>query len=432
MCERARIDGFTRYSSYFIRSTTLPVFGNAPLLSPPTTNRKWPVLVFSHGLGGSRNTYTQICGSLASHGAIVAAPEHRDGSGPITLIGDKDGNQTRLPFQRIPYKMTPENFDARATQLRIRLWELGAVHDLLLKLNSGKTLSNFSTEDDKSDVAATLTSFKSKLNVQDPGSITWGGHSFGAASIIQFIKSTYYEAPPSALTQGFKPLYRPVRDSPLVKQITPSSPVVILDLWSFPLLDPKAARLNEQPLPAYQAPRPDGSTILAVLSEAFFKWNQNLIATKEAIRPPSSAPKGTKLPYLFFAEKSAHLSQSDFGVLFPWVTRVFLKTQDPVRIMKLNTRAILEVLRKAGIEVGETSDVDMEVPGAKSGVRKGKQGEKGSTEAFEDRDILSGEEGRIKGWVRLDLEKETHEGEGEDKGADESAKPVDRELDGDV
>ena len=117
-----------------------------------------------------------------------------------------------MPFQRIPYKMTPENFDARSTQLRIRLWELGAVHDLLLKLNGGKVVSNFSTEHDKSDAAAVLTGFKAKLKVQDPGSITWAGHSFGAASIIQFIKSTYYDAPSSALTQGYKPLYRPVRD----------------------------------------------------------------------------------------------------------------------------------------------------------------------------------------------------------------------------
>ena len=302
------------------------------------------------------------------------------------------------------------------------------MHDLLLKLNGGKAVSNFSTEHDKSDVAAVLTGFKAKLRVQDPGSITWAGHSFGAASITQFIKSTYYDAPSSALSQGYKPLYRPARDSPLVKQITPSTPVVILDLWSFPLHDPKAAWLNEQPLPAYQAPKPDGSTVLAILSEGFFKWNQNLVATKEAIRPPSTAPKSIKAPHLFYVEKSAHLSQSDFGVLFPWVTRMFLKTQDPVRIMKLNTRAVLEVMRRAGIEVTETSDVDMEIPGAKAGVRKAKEGGKGRKGAFEDGSILSREDGRIDGWIRLDLEKETHKGEGENKGADESAKPVDAAL----
>lgn len=37
-------------------------------------------MVFSHGLGGSRNSYCHLLGSLASHGVVVVAAEHRDGS----------------------------------------------------------------------------------------------------------------------------------------------------------------------------------------------------------------------------------------------------------------------------------------------------------------------------------------------------------------
>ena len=36
-----------------------------------------PVIVFSHGLGGMRTTYSGICCDLASHGYIVASVEHR-------------------------------------------------------------------------------------------------------------------------------------------------------------------------------------------------------------------------------------------------------------------------------------------------------------------------------------------------------------------
>lgn len=39
--------------------------------------KKFPCVLFSHGLGGSRFMYSSFCLELASYGYVVAAIEHR-------------------------------------------------------------------------------------------------------------------------------------------------------------------------------------------------------------------------------------------------------------------------------------------------------------------------------------------------------------------
>ena len=353
---------------------------------------------------------------------IVIAVEHRDGSGPVSFVTDRNGKPSSISFQRIDYKPSPETWVKRSEQLRIRLWELGALHDLLTQLDAGKHITNY-IKDNADGADAVLEAFKSRLEVHSPGSISWAGHSFGAASIVQFIKSVYYDA--SSAPKDYRPLYKPSRNSPLVTQITPSSPIILQDLWSYALIDPAMSWLRERPLPSYQSPNVGGSNILVLLSEAFVKWEKNFNAIKEAVSPTSTAAKGVTLPHLFYVANSAHLSQSDFGVLFPWVTRLVFKAQDSSRILRLNSRAIVEVMRRAGIEVARTTEVDMEVPGAKLG-RKRPESEKTDPRSFSDKDILS-TKGTIRGWIALDLKAASSQVEGANK-TDESAKPIDREL----
>lgn len=45
-----------------------------------------PCVVFTHGMAGMSQSYSHYLGSLASHGYVVAAIEHRDGSGPGTIV----------------------------------------------------------------------------------------------------------------------------------------------------------------------------------------------------------------------------------------------------------------------------------------------------------------------------------------------------------
>ncbi|TVY81442.1 putative phospholipase A2, partial [Lachnellula suecica] len=176
----------------------IPALKNAPLLEPPTSEKRWPVMLFSHGLGGSRNAYSHIVGSIASHGMIVIAPEHRDGSTPVSYIrappsvtGDNekrsDKVKKRVDYHRISHTPSPEVEEGRNAQLRIRLWEMGLIHDSLLKLDiNPSSLTNLNTS------TTPLTMFGGKMDVHRPGKMVFAGHSFGASTTAQLVKSTFY------------------------------------------------------------------------------------------------------------------------------------------------------------------------------------------------------------------------------------------------
>ncbi len=352
-------------------------------------------MVFSHGLGGTKNAYSHLTGSLASHGMVVVAPEHRDGSAPISFIHSTDGNPAKaVHYRSLPHKPSPELGENRNKQLEIRLWELGLVHEALLKLdNSSSQLHNFGAQ--SSQGPDSLGMFASALDVHTPGKISWSGHSFGAATVMQFVKSVYYhESYPS---NGYTPLYRPTPDSTLESQVTPSTPVTLLDLWTFPLLSSSTSYLWSKPLPAHNSR--DGSPPLAILSEAFFKWSSNLQETKRAISSPAGETSALEAtPHLFYPVSSAHLSQSDFGPLFPWITRKVFKAEDPERTLRLNVRAILESLRRSGVKVADTSISDMEL---EAPVSEQPQGDVKFPLA-QDHQILA-TDGSVKGWIAVPL-----------------------------
>lgn len=332
-----------------ILHTTLPVVEDCNPLEPPQTVReeRWPLLIFSHGLGGTRNAYSHLCGSLASHGLVVAVPEHRDGSGPISFINEADKTKRKaIEYRAISHTQTPEVEEARDEQLKIRCWELGLLHEALLKIDLGEQLTNLLHPETSSTAnpQTALSAFRSRLDIHTPGKISWSGHSFGATTIVQFTKCVFYP--------GIAPLYTSSPSHALSRQITPASPISLLDLWTLPILSHATSALREKPLPAYTVSDIRPSPPLTILSDGFYKWRSNLLNTLETVCPPatySSATTPTAVrPDIFYPLHSAHLSQSDFGVLFPWLTKRFLKAEEPERLLRLNVRAILESLRRRG------------------------------------------------------------------------------------
>lgn len=155
---------------------------------------------------------------------------------------------------------------------------------------------------------------------------------------------------------------------------------------------------------------------MAILSEAFFKWRGNLTQTKRVLSadpsteyPPSSARPGARI---FYPVSSAHLSQSDFGILFPRVTKMVFKADNPERTLRLNTRAILQVMRENGMEVADTSRIDMEEGehaagkgpnGVLNGHVNGVVDKANGSAAKQDWKILA-TDGSVRGWVALSVD----------------------------
>ncbi|KAK4228804.1 platelet-activating factor acetylhydrolase [Podospora fimiseda] len=404
----------------YLHWTTIPVHKNADLLSPPSGNprSRWPTMIFSHGLGGNRNAYSHVAGSMASYGVVVVCPEHRDASAALTLVRDPD-NQNRffakntchvVPYQRIPHDQEPEIWATRNKQLRIRLWEINHLFEAMVSLDRGDE-SCIKSNLNSSTPFASLSQFTNKLDILEPGKVIFSGHSFGAATTVQLLKSVYYSTKSHpVLSSMSSPPFVPRPNSCLSKQITPQSPAILLDMWCFPLLSAATKALHDLPLPCYADGGPGGSGILAIESDQFFKWGEHLRCKARLLSPDPTATKvqfaeNVSRPHFFYVEKSAHLSQSDFAVLFPWLTKKAFGTDAPERVLRLNTRAQLQFLRNCGIKVAPTRKEDL-VEG------QGVDGEEGLEN---DEAILANgkeAEGKIAAWKWLDVVELGKEGKG--------------------
>nr|POE80050.1 putative phospholipase a2 [Quercus suber] len=433
---REKMAGAISYLPQQLYWIKLPAHRNAKLLDPPTSNDRWPVTVFSHGLAGSRNAYSQICGDLASNGVIVIALDHRDGSSPIQYVRATTTTEAHIVNPvKIPHNpVTQEVYDGRDKQLRLRLWEIAMAYEALMKIDAGEEVENLdsNTSRIRKERVEVLWQFADMLDIHRPGKVTWAGHSFGAATTVQLLKSIFYHK--ERTVEDGRALIAPKADAAIIGQIMPESPTLLLDMWGLPLQSPDQKFLWDRPLPSYTVGGPNGSNVLSVLSEAFQNWEDNLNINKHIVaepsrsRRPSIAPRLTREkgrllppwarlrapspssdsgyvseisrtsmsllsrqrsrasmmtspsstpsnavsskssperaatagktegPHMFYTQMSQHFNQSDFGVLFPWIAKRVTKAEEPERVIELNTRAMVQVLRENGIEVSGEDD----------------------------------------------------------------------------
>ena len=158
----------------------MPCIKHAPILNMNVPD-KLPVAIFSHGLGGSRTTYSNICGNMASRGMIVVAIEHGDGSACVT---SKSGIE--IPYEHpnddnIQPSETKDEYlmRFRTTQLAHRCDEVSGALKTLHKLDAGEL--NFQTHMEKvpeliEEHQNCVKGFKNKIDFKNMALV---GHSFG-------------------------------------------------------------------------------------------------------------------------------------------------------------------------------------------------------------------------------------------------------------
>ena len=131
----------------------------------PSNDSSFPLIIFSHGLGGNRTQNTIIVEELASHGYVVIAIEHPyDANISIFDNGEIADYRSGINYQRRhSQKLTPEEFWAiRLPQLKTRASDVSFV---INQIEIGEFPSQL-------------------LKIIDSDNIGIFGHSFGGATSI--------------------------------------------------------------------------------------------------------------------------------------------------------------------------------------------------------------------------------------------------------
>ncbi|TVY76049.1 Platelet-activating factor acetylhydrolase, partial [Lachnellula suecica] len=298
----------------------------------------FPLLVFSHGLGGTRTTYSSLCGEFASYGFVVVALEHRDGSGPRTFVNlppdnkamnssniDLSAEAKRTGASRMDYVFPQHNprdtmpgnkcgvdSELRGAQIQLRLAEIEEALHVMSIIHAGKgeqiSSSNLRQRNSTGGSSRGLrginwSAWKDRFHLKQ---VTMIGHSFGAATTVEVLR---HQDRFQSIGQG-----------------------IIYDIWGAAIQPPE-----DDPGHRIHAP------LLGINSEAFMYWPDNFESVMKLCK---EAKEAGQLCWLMTVRGSVHISQSDFSILYPKISSLLLKmTVNPRRAIDLNINASLEFLK---------------------------------------------------------------------------------------
>ncbi|KAK2596946.1 hypothetical protein N8I77_012826 [Diaporthe amygdali] len=360
----------TAYMATTCMFTKLPAFRNAKLANSwPSGVRatarqrlfedlrpKFPVVVLSHGLGGSRTMYSSVCGDLASYGFVVVAMEHRDGSGARSYVnvpverdspefsqdnresasesepkkamdsrneGQPKGSRSYMVDYIFPkdnaQDTAPHNpigvdHELRDAQIQMRLAEIEEAYKVLQIIDAGDPEdrirdNNLRKKPNRGSSSRGLdgvdwADWKGRLSLEN---VTAMGHSFGGATTVQILR----------LNDHF----------PWIGQ------GILLDAWGPAAPEVKPGRAEQT------ITKP----LLSIGSEAFMHWRENYNKIEDICK---EAAQNDALCWMTTVRGSTHMSQTDFAVLFPKWMDLFIKTLiHPLRGIYLTIAPTLEFLK---------------------------------------------------------------------------------------
>lgn len=286
----------------------VPVVENGALLLPSAD--RYPLLVFSHGLGAYRSVYSTICTEFASRGFVVAAVEHRDNSAAMSFYyRSKRGNDLSesdeqnynpkdygISQYKPPRPLEPISVDSerelvwirhqyvslidhspaalqfRHAQVKHRAGECSRAVDFLERLNGGDSIEN------ALDSTYNAAEFKSHLNTDK---LAIMGHSFGGATtILSVIEDARFKV------------------------------AVGLDAWAFPL----------KPVPLDQIHKP----LLLINAETLGTEKHNVKKISEIFKHVDHDRKQA-----FTINGSTHMQQCDVPLVYSKVMNSLLSRLDP-------------------------------------------------------------------------------------------------------
>ncbi|KAK5168313.1 uncharacterized protein LTR77_006882 [Saxophila tyrrhenica] len=305
----------------------------------------FPLIIFSHGLGGTRTMYSSVCGEFASYGFVVCAIEHRDGSGPRSFVNhatsgegsmaerEGDGGVDHVPEDKEkgweaidylfpldnPWDTSPHNDkgvdrELRDAQIALRMAEIDEAYTVLEEICNGDgepvAKRNLRQKGFKGSTSHGMegidwSRWKNRIRLDH---VTAAGHSFGAATIIEMLRHHdrfHY------VSQG-----------------------IVYDTWGAGLKPPESEPTQHR----IRAP------LLAINSEAFTYWPSNFDLVESLVREAQDGPD-PKPSWLLTLRGTIHVSQSDFSIIYPHVCSLLLKmVANPKRALDLNINASMEFL----------------------------------------------------------------------------------------
>lgn len=150
----------------------IPVIHQAQAL-----NQRFPLVVFSHGLGCNRCTYSKICYDLCSEGFFVAAVEHREGSAGLSRYKSSGETHEIDHLKLTGRESTDEEYSVRNTQVMSRKREISRALDLVISINTGAEIDNCLIK----ETGFNMASFKGLINTDQCFLM---GHSFGGGTAL--------------------------------------------------------------------------------------------------------------------------------------------------------------------------------------------------------------------------------------------------------